>query len=310
MNFNEFIDTITTWGSNTDFLKYSLFTTITTALTLLIAARIINHIFARMIQKHYRRDNLKFVLRLKTIAVYIIALYAVLDLFQPFQTLLKTLLASGGVIAVVIGLAAQEAAGNFINGLMIVMFKPFKIGDLIKINNGELIGTVEDISLRHTVIKTFENTKIIVPNSVIDKAVLENVTAVNNHKGNFLELEISYESDLEKAMQIISEEVKKHPDYLDGRTAAEKQKNQPEVIIRLVDFAESGLKLKATVYSENNAQGYAMLSDIRIAIKKRFDEAGIEIPYPHRSVILKQEHDKKNSVDKQNNKDESEASHK
>lgn len=310
MNFNEFIDTITTWGSNTDFLKYSLFTTITTALTLLIAARIVNHIFARMIQKHYRRDNLKFVLRLKTIAVYIIALYAVLDLFQPFQTLLKTLLASGGVIAVVIGLAAQEAAGNFINGLMIVMFKPFKIGDLIKINNGELIGTVEDISLRHTVIKTFENTKIIVPNSVIDKAVLENVTAVNNHKGNFLELEISYESDLEKAMQIISEEVKKHPDYLDGRTAAEKQKNQPEVVIRLVDFAESGLKLKATVYSENNAQGYAMLSDIRIAIKKRFDEAGIEIPYPHRSVILKQEHDKKNSVDKQNNKAENEASHK
>ncbi len=308
MNFNEFIDTITTWGSNTDFLKYSLFTTITTALTLLIAARIINHIFARMIQKHYRRDNLKFVLRLKTIAVYIIALYAVLDLFQPFQTLLKTLLASGGVIAVVIGLAAQEAAGNFINGLMIVMFKPFKIGDLIKINNGELIGTVEDISLRHTVIKTFENTKIIVPNSVIDKAVLENVTAVNNHKGNFLELEISYESDLEKAMQIISEEVKKHPDYLDGRTAEEKKQNQPEVIIRLVDFAESGLKLKATVYSENNAQGYAMLSDIRIAIKKRFDEAGIEIPYPHRSVIVKQENDSESSTDSQNHKADSEAS--
>ncbi len=308
MDFNEFIDTITTWGSNTDFLKYSLFTTITTALTLLIAARIINHIFARMIQKHYRRDNLKFVLRLKTIAVYIIALYAVLDLFQPFQTLLKTLLASGGVIAVVIGLAAQEAAGNFINGLMIVMFKPFKIGDLIKINNGELIGTVEDISLRHTVIKTFENTKIIVPNSVIDKAVLENVTAVNNHKGNFLELEISYESDLEKAMQIISEEVKKHPDYLDGRTAEEKQQKKPEVVIRLVDFADSGLKLKATVYSENNAQGYAMLSDIRIAIKKRFDEAGIEIPYPHRSVIVKQENDSESSTDSQNHKADSEAS--
>lgn len=308
MDFNQFIDTITTWGSNTDLLKYSLFTTITTALTLLITARIINHIFARMIQKHYRRDNLKFVLRLKTITVNIIALYAVLDLFRPFQTLLKTLLASGGVIAVVIGLAAQEAAGNFINGLMIVMFKPFKIGDLIKINNGELVGTVEDISLRHTVIKTFENTKIIVPNSVIDKAVLENVTAVNERKGNFLELEISYESDLETAMQIISEEVKKHPDYMDGRTAEEKKQKQPEVVIRLIDFADSGLKLKATVYSKNNAQGYAMLSDIRIAIKKRFDEAGIEIPYPHRSVTLKQENDKKIAKDKQNDKTNREAS--
>lgn len=300
LDFNQFIDTITTWGSNTDFLKYSLFTTITTAIVLLVAARIINHILARIIQKHYQRDNLKFILRLKTIAVYIVALYAVLDLFQPFQTLLKTLLASGGVIAVVIGLAAQEAAGNFINGLMIVMFKPFKIGDLIKINNGELIGTVEDISLRHTVIKTYENTKIIVPNSVIDKAVLENITAVNNRKGNFLELEISYESDLETAMQIIREEVKKHPDYMDGRTASEKQNQQPEVVIRLTDFAENGLKLKATVYSKNNAQGYAMLSDIRIAIKKRFDEAGIEIPYPHRTVTWKQESDQKATCNSEN----------
>lgn len=299
MDFNQFIDTLTTWGSNTDFLKYSFFTTIITALVLLISARIINHILFRMIQKHYHRDNLKFILRLKTIIVYTIAVYAVLDLFQPFQTVLKTLLASGGVIAVVFGLAAQEAAGNFINGLMIVMFKPFKIGDLIKFNNGELVGTVVDISMRHTVIKTFENTKIVIPNSVIDKAVLENVTAVNDRKGNFLELEISYESDLELAMQIIREEVKKHPDYMDGRTADEKKQKLPEVVIRLVDFGESGMKLKATVYSKNNAQGYAMLSDIRIAIKKRFDEVGIEIPYPHRTITWKQESEKQidNSID-------------
>lgn len=299
MDFDQFIDTLTTWGSNTDFLKYSFFTTIITALVLLISARIINHILFRMIQKHYHRDNLKFILRLKTIIVYTIAVYAVLDLFQPFQTVLKTLLASGGVIAVVFGLAAQEAAGNFINGLMIVMFKPFKIGDLIKFNNGELVGTVVDISMRHTVIKTFENTKIVIPNSVIDKAVLENVTAVNDRKGNFLELEISYESDLELAMQIIREEVKKHPDYMDGRTADEKKQKLPEVVIRLVDFGESGMKLKATVYSKNNAQGYAMLSDIRIAIKKRFDEVGIEIPYPHRTITWKQESEKQidNSID-------------
>lgn len=291
MDFNQFIDTITTWGSNTDFLKYSLFTTVITAFVLFITARIFNHILARIIQKHYHRDNLNFILRLKTVIIYTVAVYAVLDLFQPFQTVLKTLLASGGVIAVVFGLAAQEAAGNFINGLMIVVFKPFKIGDLIKINNGELVGTVVDISMRHTVIKTFENTQIVVPNSVIDKAVLENVTAVNDRKGNFLELEISYESDLDLAMKIISDEVKKHPDYMDGRTASEKKQKVPEVIIRLVDFGESGMKLKATIYSKNNAQGYAMLSDIRIAVKKRFDEAGIEIPYPHRTITWKQESD-------------------
>ncbi len=87
---------------------------------------------------------------------------------------------------------------------------------------------------------------------------------------------------------------------MDGRTASEKQKKQSEVVIRLTDFAENGLKLKATVYSKNNAQGYAMLSDIRIAIKKRFDEAGIEIPYPHRTVTWKQESDQKATCNSEN----------
>lgn len=289
MDLHQIIDTITTWGSETDFLKYSLLTTAATVIVLFIIAKIVNRLLSSLIKKHYHHDNLAFLLRMKTIILYTVVGYAILDLFQPFQTVLKTLLASGGVIAVVIGLAAQEAAGNFINGLMIVMFKPFKIGDLIKINNGELMGTVVDISLRHTVIQTYENTKIIVPNSVMDKAVLENVTAVNDRKVNFLELEISYESDLAKAMSIMSEEVKKHPQYMDGRSAEEKQQHVPEVVIRLIDFGESGIKLKATVYSKNNAQGYAMLSDIRIAVKKRFDEAGIVIPYPHRTVIMKKE---------------------
>lgn len=285
---HDWITTITTWGSNNEFTKYSVFTTICTVIVLLLTARILNHLCIRIIEKNYKHTNIKFVLRLKTILIYIIAGYAILDLFIPFQTILKTLLASGGVLAVVIGLAAQEAAGNFVNGVMIAIFKPFKIGDLIKVNNGELVGTVVDISIRHTIIKTYENTKIVVPNSVMDKAILENVTAVGNQKGNFLELEISYESNLDQAMKIIEEEVMKHPNYMDARSSEEKKKHIPSVITRLIEFGESGMRLKTTVYSKNNAEGFAMLSDLRIAIKKRFDEAGIDIPYPHRTIVMKE----------------------
>lgn len=285
---HDWITTITTWGSNNEFTKYSVFTTICTVIVLLLTARILNHLCIRIIEKNYKHTNIKFVLRLKTILIYIIAGYAILDLFTPFQTILKTLLASGGVLAVVIGLAAQEAAGNFVNGVMIAIFKPFKIGDLIKVNNGELVGTVVDISIRHTIIKTYENTKIVVPNSVMDKAILENVTAVGNQKGNFLELEISYESNLDQAMKIIEEEVMKHPNYMDARSSEEKKKHIPSVITRLIEFGESGMRLKTTVYSKNNAEGFAMLSDLRIAIKKRFDEAGIDIPYPHRTIVMKE----------------------
>ena len=263
MSLDSIIDTLETWGGNIDFLKYSLFTTAFTSVLLLLSARIINRFATKFISRHHK--NNKLLMRSKTILIYTVCTYAILDLFTPFQTVLKTILAGSGVIAVVIGLAAQEAAGNFINGMMILIFQPFRIGDLIKINEGELLGTVSDITLRHTIIKTMENTKIIIPNSVIDKAVLQ------------------------KAMAIIAEEIKQHPNYMDIRSPQQIKQGDPEVVTRLVEFGENGMRLKTTVYSKNNAQGYAMLSDIRIAIKQRFDKEGIEIPYPHRSISIKAE---------------------
>lgn len=285
----EVFSNISTWISDQGILKYSLFTTVCTIIVMLVISYLLRHLTTKLIERHDQHNNVKLLLRTKDLVIGFLCAYAILDLFQPFQTLLKTLLAGGGVLAVVIGLAAQEAAGNFINGFMILIFKPFKVGDLIKINHEELVGTVVDISIRHTIIKTYENTEIVIPNSVIDKAVLENVTAVGDQKGNFLEVEISYESDLTKAMEIIRDEVMKHPRYLDTRTEADKANGVPPVVIRLIDFGESGIRLKATIYSKDYAEGYAMLSDIRIAIKKRFDAEGIEIPYPHRTVIMKNE---------------------
>lgn len=287
MNITEILDTLNTWGMGT-YLEYSLLTTLIFIVIILVCAKVINHIAIKAINRHYKGDNVKVIQRLKTILIYIIAGYGVLNLFPPFQNILKLVAASGGISVVIIGFAAQEAAANFVSGLMITVFKPFKIGDLIKVNNGQLVGTVSDITLRHTVIKTYENTKIIVPNSEMNKATLENVTAVGDQKANFLELEIGYESDLDMAMKIIEEEVRKHPNFMDIRSAAEKKKKQPAVVTRLIAFGESGLQLKTTVYSKNNAEGFAMLSDLRIAIKRRFDQADIDIPYPHRTIVYKE----------------------
>lgn len=287
MNITEILDTLNTWGMGT-YLEYSLLTTLIFIVIILVCAKVINHIAIKAINRHYKGDNVKVIQRLKTILIYIIAGYGVLNLFPPFQNILKLVAASGGISVVIIGFAAQEAAANFVSGLMITVFKPFKIGDLIKVNNGQLVGTVSDITLRHTVIKTYENTKIIVPNSEMNKATLENVTAVGDQKANFLELEIGYESDLDMAMKIIEEEVRKHPNFMDIRSAGEKKKKQPAVVTRLIAFGESGLQLKTTVYSKNNAEGFAMLSDLRIAIKRRFDQAGIDIPYPHRTIVYKE----------------------
>lgn len=249
-------------------------TTIIEIFIILLLAWIISHILRKLIL-HHCKINIKFALRIKNIVIAIFTTISILSQFNAFQGIMSTLLASGGIVAVVLGLAAQETMSNFISGMMITTFKPFKIGDLIKVNNGEYMGTVYDISLRHTIILTFENTKVVIPNNVMNSATLENIS-VESFKTNFLDIHISYDSDLEKAMGIIEEEVKKHPDYLNINIDEEDQ-----ITTRLIAFENSSIHLKTTIYSKNHSIGYAMLSDLRIAIKHRFDDANIEIPYPH-----------------------------
>ncbi|WP_373128668.1 mechanosensitive ion channel family protein [Dielma fastidiosa] len=232
----------------------------------------------------YENDNQQIIIKLIKIGLNIVLILGICYQFTALKEIVKTLLTGGGVLALVLGLAAQEAVGNLVSGMMILFFKPFKVGDLIKTNNG-LVGTVLDISLRHTVIKTYENTQIMIPNSEINKATLENVTAAD-FKGDFLILQISYESDLDLAISIIAEEIMKHPDFLDLRSAAEKNDGIPAVKVRCTNFLDSGIELKAALQSRSSAVGYAMLSDLRISIKKRFDEAGIVIPYPQ--VVIHQ----------------------
>lgn len=287
MIYLEILKTINDWGKGTWF-KYGLIDTIISMLIFLSIAYVLKRLFRRYVEAHVK-VNAQFINRIIKITLYTIAVYACLSLLTPFDSVLSKVWGSAGIIAVVIGFAAQESMGNFVNGILITTFKPFKIGDLVKVNNGEYEGYVVDISLRDTVIRTYENTKVIIPNSTMNKAVLENVSLNNNNKANFLTIDISYDSDIDKAMNIMSEEIRKHPDFLDARSKQDKAQGVNDVIIRLTSFNDSSITLRATVYSKTNAEGFAMLCDLRYSIKKRFDQEGIEFPYPHRSVIIKQE---------------------
>lgn len=269
------------------FLKYDLVQTLINIVFIIGIAFIASKLLKKYILK-FNRKNQKYILRMKNIAIYAFALYGIFNQFTAFSDIIKALAASTGVITLALGLAAQDAVGNFVNGLMIATFHPFKIGDLIKLTDYNLTGYVLDISLRHTVIKTFENTEIIIPNSIMNKAILENVSSVNNRKANFLEMDISYESDIDLAVKIIEEEVMAHPKFTDIRSEEEINNGVPAVTTRLVAFLDSSMHLKTTIYSKDNAEGFAMLSDLRISIKRRFDKEGIEIPYPHQTVEIKQ----------------------
>lgn len=257
------------------------------AITFLVT-KLISKLFHMMMKKgRVNATHLTFLRRIVVSVLWILGVSGVLLQFEPFQKFVMSFLASSGILAVILGFAAQEAVGNLVSGMFISLFKPFELGDRVHIPSEKIEGFVEDISLRHTVIRTLENSRIIVPNSVMNKTVLENVNFAESKVCNFLDIGIGYTSDLDLAIAIIKEEVQKHPDFMDNRSETEKEKGKEPVPVRVTDLGDSSVNLRASVWSENATHGFEMLCDLRYSIKKRFDAEGIEIPYPYRTVVLK-----------------------
>lgn len=198
-----------------------------------------------------------------------------------------TLFAGAGIFAAIVGFASQAAFSNIVSGIFIVIFKPFRVGDIIKISN-LYSGIVEDITLRHTVISDFENKRLIIPNAVISAETIHNSNIVDRKVCNHIWYGISYDSDVDLATQIIQEEAMKHPNFLDNRTQEEINTGEPPVIVRLMEFAESSIQLRANVWSEGPLEGFELKCDINRTIKKRFDSEGIEIPFPYRTIVYKE----------------------
>ncbi len=283
---DHFFEQLNQWGKDS-VLQYGLTDTIIIILLILITAMVISRILTRLMKKRNFR-NLPIWLKVKKYMIITITIYGILTLFIPAKTILDPLLASGGIVAVVVGLAAQETVGNLISGFMIVTFRPFHIGDLIRVNNGEYVGTVVEITIRHTIIETFENTRVIIPNSQMNTSVLENISDIGTAKADFLYVSVSYDTDLEQAIRVLQETVAAHPDYVDPRSEEEKQQGADQVVVRVTDFKDSGIELRATIYSNDNGTCFTMLSDLRIAVKKRFDQEGIEMPYPKQDLYIKE----------------------
>ena len=230
--------------------------------------------------------NYKFFKNTLSAAIYVLAVGLSIYMIPSLRTLAVGLLAGAGIFAAIIGFASQAAFANMVSGVFIVIFKPLSVHDVVRI--GSLYhGIVEDITLRHTVIRDFENRRIVIPN-----AVISGETIVNSNMGDIrirrhVDIGISYDSDVDLAIRIIQEEAVAHPSSLDVRTPEEIEKGTPEVIVRVIGFGDSAVLLKAYVWAENQIVAFEMHCDLNKSIKKRFDAEGIEIPFPYRTLVFK-----------------------
>lgn len=236
----------------------------------------------RAISLHYTRQTLHF---LTVVSAAIVILYQ----FEPLQAVSTSLLAGSGVIAVIAGFAGQEALSNTVSGLFLRLFRPFRIGERITVRGQNITGTVESITLRHTVLRAVNNNRIIIPNSVLNTAIVENPAYIDAEMVQYFDIGVSYDTDVKRAVCLIQQAALAHPDCLDRRTDAEKAEGAPIVRVRLISFGESSLDLRAYIWVKDELTGFCLACDLRETVKQAFDENGIEIPFPYRTVILRKD---------------------
>jgi small-conductance mechanosensitive channel len=152
------------------------------------------------------------------------------------------------------------------------------VDDIIKIR-GE-IGTIEDITLRHTVIRALENKRLIYPNSVIDSEPIINWTIRDEKAQKFMFISVGFEADVARAAEIIVEEAEKHPSLIDGRSEEQKQAGAPLVEAPVLDLDRSMVNFRVPLWARDLPTAMRMTWDLHRSIKARFDAEGIPFGRP------------------------------
>lgn len=236
----------------------------------LLVLQIIRRIFA----KSGNAIHLKFLRSMLEGVTWVAGLFLITAQIPGMSRITQALLAGSGIVALVLSLAAQESFSNLVSGMLISICRPFDVGDRIHLINSDITGWVEDITLRHTVIRTFTNSRIIIPNSEIGKEKIENSDFTESRASSFIDVTVAYECDLDRAMELMGGVIGSHPAYLDQRTPEEIAAGKPKVKVYVRELGDSGIGLRASMWTQTVNDNFDACSDVRYGIKKAFAENG------------------------------------
>jgi len=212
-----------------------------------------------------------FLASFSTIALYILLFITIAMILGVPTTSFITALASCGVA---IGLALQGALSNVAGGIMLLIFKPFKIGDFIEAA-GES-GTVTDISVVYTVLNTVDNKRVTIPNGTLMNSNIENYSAEETRRVD-LTFSTAYGCDISKTTALLSSIAADHPLAL----------QDPAPFVRLTRHGENALEYSVRIWCRSGDY-WTIYFDVIEQVKKAFDENGIEIPFPQVDVHVKE----------------------
>jgi small conductance mechanosensitive channel len=274
------------------------FETFVEPIAIIIGAFVISRILSELVKRYIRRSarilkvdptNYSFLQHAVSMVIFLGAVFFVFRSIPQLRDIGTTFFAGAGILAAIIGFASQEAFSNIVSGIFIVIYKPFSVGDSIKLLSNGQAGTVEDITLRHTVIKGNENRRIVVPNSVISREQILNSSIADLRIQLYLEVLITYKSNQQQAMDIMGEEAVKHPLCMDGRSIADKMAGKDVVDVKLVALDQKGVRLRAFIWAANENDAANIKFDLLKTLKERFDAEQITFAYDDNVLAIKNE---------------------
>jgi small conductance mechanosensitive channel len=244
------------------------------AIVIFFVGKWVVNLIVNGLMKGMQKGDLDTTLRrfVANLARMLLMLFVIIAAINQLGVQTASLIALLGAAGLAVGLALQGSLSNFAAGVLIVLFRPYKVGDWIE--GGGVSGAVEEVQILTTVLKTGDNKRVIIPNSQIMGSTITNYSA-NDTRRVDLVVGVSYSDDLDKVRK-----------ELEGLVAADERiLDDPAVTIAVSELADSSVNFVVRPWVKT-ADYWGVYFGLTEAIKKRFDEVGISIPFPQQDVYL------------------------
>jgi small conductance mechanosensitive channel len=247
---------------------------VVTAIAIFYLGRMVVGLMMRGLKKTMQAQNVDVTLQtfVANLVRMVLLTFVIIAAVSALGIQTTSFIAILGAAGLAIGLALQGSLSNFASGVLIVMFRPYKVGDFVEAAG--ISGVVEEVQILTTVLKTGDNKKVIVPNGQIMDSVITNYSANDQRRVDMI-IGVSYSDDIDKVRSTLKQLVEADDRILDD----------PACTIAVSALADSSVNFVLRPWVKT-ADYWAVTFDLTEAIKKRFDKEGISIPFPQRDVHL------------------------
>ena len=244
------------------------------ALIIFYVGRIVAKMLVKGIHKVMRAQEVDQILEMFVcnLAYWMVMVFVIIAAISQIGVQTTSLIAVMGAAGLAIGLALQGSLSNFAAGVLIVVFRPYRMGDFVEVAG--ISGSVVQVQILSTILKTGDNKQIVVPNAQIMNSIITNYSANNTRRVDMI-IGVSYDDNLDKVRDTLRELV----------NADSRIMQDPECLIAVAELADSSVNFFVRPWVASSDY-WAVKFDLTESIKKRFDQDGISFPFPQRDVHL------------------------